>query len=316
MKLILNICENSNLGLMKMLKIVGISNSKYYTWKKRAVLENQHNGKIPKHHWLTPDERKAIIDFAMTQTSDNINYNRDGYRRIAYAGLDLGLFAVSPASVYRVLKEAGLINEWSNKKSNKKGTGFVQPEHPHKDWHTDIKMVNFHGTFLFFISVIDGYSRYLLHHEVRISMTELDVEITLQRAHEKFPDAKPNIISDNGGQYVSKEFGNYLKQIKFKHIRTSTYYPQSNGKIERFHRSLSEECLRKRSFIDLEDAQKQISKYVSHYNNNRLHSSLNYLRPVDYLFGNPEALLKERQNKIDRSTRNRKNYWSGNNNVA
>ncbi len=316
MKLINKICKNSNLGIIKMLKLVGVSNSKYYTWKQRAGLENQHNGKTPKQHWLTPDERKAIIDYTLSLTNNNVHYNRDGYRRIAYNGLDLGLFAASPASVYRVLKEAGLLNMWSKKKTNTKGTGFVQPEYPHKDWHTDIKYVNYRGTFLFFISVIDGYSRYLLHHELRISMTELDVEIIVQKTHEKYPDANPNIISDNGGQYISKEFGEYLKQLGFKHIRTSPNYPQSNGKIERFHRSLNEECLKKRSFIDIDDARNQIGNYVSHYNNTRLHSSLNYLRPVDYLNGNPEALLRDRQNKLDAAILKRKNYWELKNNVA
>lgn len=316
MKLISKISDNSNLGIIKMLKIIGISNSKYYEWKKRAGLENQHNGKIPKEHWLTPEEIKAIIDFAISQIGENINYLRDGYRRIAYTGLDLGLFAASPASVYRILKEAGLLNVWSKRKTTSKGNGFIQPKYLHRDWHTDIKFIKFRGYFLFFISVIDGFSRYIIHHEVRTSMTEADVQITLQKAHEKFPDARPNIISDNGGQYISKEFGEYLKQLGFRHIKTSPNYPQSNGKIERFHRSLNEECLEKRSFIDLGDAKEQIATYISKYNNIRLHSSLNYLRPVDYLNGNHKELLSERQKKLDEATLKRKKYWETKNNVA
>lgn len=301
---------------MQMLRIVGISNSKYYDWKRRTGLANQHNGKVPKQHWLTPEETQAIIDYATMQIGANIYYTRDGYRRIAYNGIDLGLFATSPASVYRVLKETGLLNRWLPKKTTSKGSGFIQPEYPHKDWHTDIKYVNYRGTFLFFISIIDGYSRYIIHHELRTSMTELDVQITLQKAYEKYPDTRPNIISDNGGQYVSKEFGQYLKQLNFRHIRTSPNYPQSNGKIERFHRSLNEECLKKRSFIDLDDARQQVALYIDMYNNIRLHSSLNYLRPVDYLKGNPKELLRQRQKKLDDATMNRINYWKAKNNVA
>jgi transposase InsO family protein len=297
---------------MKMLKILRISHSKYYTWKNRTGLENTHNGKIPKQHWLTPVEVKAIINYAKSNVGKNIYYLRDGYRRIAYSGIDAGLFAASPSSVYRVLKEAGLLNKWADKKTTSKGTGFKQPASPHKEWHTDIKYVNYHGTFLFFLGVIDGYSRYIIHHELLLSMTVLDVEITIQRAHEKFPDVKPTLISDNGGQYISKDFAKYMQNLEFKHVRTSPNYPQSNGKIERFHRSLNEECLDKRSLIDVEDARKQVAEYIYKYNNERLHSSLNYLRPVDYLLGNPDELLKERRRKIYEAVEKRIKYWEEN----
>ncbi len=292
-----------------MLKITGISRSKYYDWQKRYGQQNNHNGKIPKQHWLTPEEVRAIIDYASENVGENIHYLKDGYRRIAYSGIDAGVFAASPASVYRVLKHAGLLNRWAGRKTSSKGKGYNQPSAPHKEWHTDIKHVNYHGTYLFFISVIDGYSRYIIHHELRTSMTEADVQITIQKAHEKFPDKKPKIISDNGGQYISKDFGKYLQNLQFKHVRTSPGYPQSNGKIERFHRSLNEECLGKRSFLSIEDARRQIAVYIDYYNNKRLHSSLNYLRPIDYLVGNPEELLKARQVKLDEATTKRQQYW-------
>ncbi len=75
-------------------------------------------------------------------------------------------------------------------------------------------------------------------------MTEYDIQLTIQRAKEKYPEAKPRIISDNGTQFISKDFAEFLRYIGLKHIRTSIGYPQSNGKIERFHRSITEECLR------------------------------------------------------------------------
>jgi putative transposase len=147
-------------------------------------------------------------------------------------------------------------------------------------------------------------------------MTELDVELTIQRAHEKYPDKKPKLISDNGGQYVSKDFQLYMKEIGLLHVRTSPNYPQSNGKIERFHRSLEYECIRTKSMINIDDAKKQIAGYVNYYNNHRLHSALSYLRPVDFLTGNVEELLKVRQNKLDRATENRVKYWKNKKDVA
>ena len=96
------------------------------------------------------------------------------------------------------------------------------------------------------------------------------------KALEKFPNVKPRIISDNGVQFISRDFSAFIKQAGLQHIRTSIAYPQSNGKIERFHRSISEEHIRKNSYINLEDAREQISKYIEHYNTKRLHSSLFY----------------------------------------
>jgi hypothetical protein len=100
-----------------------------------------------------------------------------------------------------------------------------------------------------------------------------------------------------------------LKEAGLQHIKTSIGYPQSNGKIERYHRSLEEECIRIKSMIDMEDAQRQIAGYVDYYNNHRLHSALFYLRPVDFLNGNVKELLNIRQDKLDRATENRMKYW-------
>ncbi len=279
-------------------------------------IDNQHNGQQPKQHWLTPEEREAVIRYAQRYIGSHQYYLHDGYRRIAYMGIDENAFACSPTSVYRILKKEGMLSQWKHKRSSRKGMGYIQPLEPHKEWHTDIKYINFRGTFLFFISIMDGYSRYIVHHELKKSMTERDVEIVLQKAIEKYPDKKPKLISDNGSQYVSKDFQSYLKEVGLQHIRTSVSYPQSNGKIERFHRSLEEECLRTTSMINMEDARKQIAGYVEHYNNHRLHSSLFYLRPIDFLNGNIDELLQARQAKLDQAVENRVNYWENKKNVA
>jgi putative transposase len=124
--------------------------------------------------------------------------------------------------------------------------------------------VNFRGTFLFFISVIDGYSGYIVHQELRMSMQELDVQITIQRPLEKYTGYKSGIISDNGSQFISKDFAEYLKLLGLQHILTSIAYPQCNEKIERYHRTLQQKCLQKKSFINLDYARKQIAKFVDY----------------------------------------------------
>ena len=92
--------------------------------------------------------------------------------------------------------------------------------------------------------VLDGFSRYIVHWEIREAMKESDVEIILQRAREKFPDANPRIISDNGPQFIAKDFKEFIKVSGMKHVKTSPYYPQSNGKLERYHRTIKSTCIR------------------------------------------------------------------------
>lgn len=287
-----------DIKLKNMLGLIGISSSKYYSWVGRKGETNNHNGKIPRKHWCLDWEREAIINYVKAHTGQ-------GYRRLTYMMIDANIVAVSPSTTYRVLKSAGLLNRWNRVKRSAKGSGFIQPTAPHQHWHTDIKYVNFHGSFLFLISVIDGYSRYIVHHELRQNMQEFDVQITIQRALEKYPGYKPRIISDNGSQYISKDFAEYIKLVGLQHVRTSVAYPQSNGKIERYHRTIKEECLMKTSLINLNDARKQIASYVDYYNTKRLHSSLYYLTPEDFLLGRVEDKLNEREIKLKNARNNR-----------
>ena len=283
--------SKTNIQTGKLLQLIGISSSKYYSWIDRKDQLNNHNGIIPKQHWILDFERQAIIGYAKEHLGE-------GYRRLTYMMIDDNIAAVSPSTTYRVLKSAGLLNRWNKIKKSSKGNGFIQPTAPHQHWHNDIKYVNFRGSFLFLISVIDGYSRYIVHHELRMSMQEFDVEITVQRALEKYPGFKPRLITDNGPQYISKDFAEYLKFAGLQHIRTSIAYPQSNGKIERYHRTIHEECFAAKSMINLEDARDQIAKFIDYYNNKRLHSSLFYLTPDDFLNNRITEKLNERNTKL------------------
>jgi transposase InsO family protein len=251
---------------------------------------------MPKRNWILNLEKAAIIKYAK-------QHENEGYRRLTYMMLDENIAAVSPASTYRILFNAGLLNKWNKVTSSKKGKGFDQPEKIHEHWHIDIKYVNYKGTFLFLISIIDGYSRYIVHHELRCHMQESDIEITIQRALEKFPGYNPRIISDNGTQFISRDFREYLSFVELMHIRTSVAYPQSNGKIERFHRTINQEHFSKTSIIDIDDARKQLNNYIEYYNNKRLHSALFYLTPSDFLNNRIDHKIKEREIKFNAARR-------------
>ena len=142
--------------------------------------------------------------------------------------LDADVVAVSPASVWRVLKQTGLLSRWKSKPS-RKGTGFEQPLQPHQHWHIDLSYINLCGTFFYLCSVLDGFSRFLVHWDLRESMREPDVEVILERAKEKYPQAKPRIISDNGPQFIARDFKEFIRVSGMTHVRTSPSYPQSNA---------------------------------------------------------------------------------------
>ena len=212
--------------------------------------------------------------------------------------LDKDIVAVSPSTVYRVLKRAGRLDR-KNAAPSKKGTGFVQPLAPHKHWHTDISYLNLGGTFYFFISVLDGYSRSIVHWEITEKMEEKDVEQVIQRALDLHPGVKPRIISDNGPQFIAKDFKAFVRLAGLTHVRTSPYYPQSNGKLERFHGILKDECIRPSCPATKEEAEKRVSLFVDHYNNVRLHSAIGYITPADKLAGREQQIASERDRKLE-----------------
>ena len=137
-----------------------------------------------------------------------------------------------------------------------------------------------------------------MHHEIREQMKEEDVEIILQRATEAFPDRRPRVISDNGPQFLAKDFKQFLKLKGMDHVRTSPYYPESNGKLERWHQSLKRECIRPKTPLSLEDARRVVANFVNHYNTKRLHSAIGYITPEDKLNGKQEIIFAERERRL------------------
>jgi putative transposase len=277
---------------------IGIATSKWHSWKHRYGQANEHNAWIPRDHWLEADERQAIIDF-------HHRYPLEGYRRLTFMMLDADVVACSPASVYRVLKAAGLL-EKHNTKPSAKGTGFGQPPAPHQHWHVDVSYLNIAGTFYYLGSVLDGYSRSIVHWEIREAMTAVDVEQVIQRARERFPGVTPRVISDNGPQFIARDFKEFIRTCGMTHVQTSPYYPQSNGKIERFYRTLKGDCIRVEAPLSLEDARRVVARYVEHYNTVRLHSAIGYVTPQAMLEGRQKEIFADRDRKLEAARERRK----------
>lgn len=285
-----DLTEKTELPQKQVIAWLGIAHGKFYDWKKRYGKVNEHNGWVPRDHWLEDEERQAILDFHEL-------HPLDGYRRLAFMMIDENVAYASPSSVYRVLAQAGRLDRW-NKKPSKKGTGFVQPLRPHEHWHIDISYLNLAGTFFYLCSVLDGASRAILEWEIRESMKEADVELILERARERFPGVRPRVISDNGPQFIARDFKEFIRLTGMTHWRTAPYYPQSNGKIERWHKSLKNDGVRPASPQTPHDAKRVVAAYVDYYNGERLHSAIGYVTPNDVLAQRQQEIWDERDRKL------------------
>ncbi len=289
--------DKTGIGVGRFVEWLGIAGSKFYGWRERYGRVNEHNGWVPRDFWLEQWEKEAIVDC-------HLKYPLEGYRRLTFMMLDAGIVAVSPSSVWRVLGQAGLLAKWTGKASMK-GTGFEQPLRAHEHWHIDVSYINISGTFYYLCSVLDGFSRAIVHWDLRESMTEAEIEIILQRAREKYPEAKPRIISDNGPQFIARDFKEFIRISGMTHVKTSPYYPQSNGKIERWHKSVKQECIRPGTPLTKEDAHRLIGEYVARYNTVRLHSATGYITPADMLAGRQKEILAERDRRLEEARRQR-----------
>jgi transposase InsO family protein len=285
--------ERTEITQQRIIGWVGISRGKFFDWRKRYGKANEHNALVPRDHWLDEDEEKRIVEF-------HDRHPLEGYRRLTFMMLDADVVAASPATVYRVLARAGRLSRW-NRKPSKKGTGFVQPLAPHEHWHIDISYVNIASTFFYLCTVLDGASRAVVHWELRESMKEADVELALEAAREKHPGVRPRVISDNGPQFIARDFKYYIRLTGMTHVRTAPYYPQSNGKLERFHKTIKGDAIRPAAPETFEEGLRVVGQYVEYYNGVRLHSAIGYVTPNDVLAGRQNDIWAARDEKLSRA---------------
>jgi transposase InsO family protein len=288
----------TGLPVALLLRWLALCPRKFHRWQDRYGKVNEHNAMIPRDHWIEPHERAAIMDFAR-------RHPLEGYRSLTFMMLDADVAAVSPVTTYRVLKSAGVIGS-RPAKTSRKGRGFEQPLQPHEHWHVDFSYLNLGGTFYYLCSVLDGASRAILSWDIRPQMREADAEIVIQRAREAHPVARPRIITDNGPQFVAKDFKEFIRLWQTTHVFCSPYHPQSNGKLERFHRTLKEDAIRPKTPLTLQDAKRIVGGFIDHYNTVRLHSALGYITPADRIAARHTAIFAARDKKLEAARENRK----------
>jgi len=275
--------------LPRILRRLGLSKSRYHAWAERAETATLDDLiRTPRSPWAAlPEEVEAVIDYALA-------HPQDGYRRLAWMMVDEDVAYLSPASVYRVLRHADLLYRW--KRSRAAGERPAEPTRPHERWHTDLMYLRVGDVWYFLVTVLDAYSRYVVHWDLLTSMTAADVRVVIQDALTQ-TGARPEVVSDNGSQFTAKDFKELVRDFALEHIRIRTYHPESNGRVERFHRS-TREALASAELENLSKARRIIGRWVEHYNERRLHAALQYLPPAEYYAGDPAARLDERERKL------------------
>lgn len=302
--------ENSGFNIKDSLKKIDLPKSTYYDWKRRmekdGVLGLTDKRPSPKKQWnaLLDEEEQEILDIAE-------EYPELSSREIALHITDNTEYSISESSAYRVLKKNGLIREQTIESKPAAKEYSDKPSRVNQQWQTDATYLFIQGWGWFYlISVLDDYSRRILAWDLKKSNTGDDfaevVEIACINAEVDESDM-PNLVSDRGPALISSDLNDYLDDVGIYHIYASAYHPQTNGKIERWHKSLkSKVCLN--VYECPSDLRSALENYINYYNTERYHEALENVTPDDVFFGRRDEILEMREKKKIANLAKRKMY--------
>jgi len=299
-RLILKEVDRSCASKRSTLQHIGIAPSTYYRWRrayKRDGLEGLEDGSAgPQRVWnrVTDDERDIVIEKGLLHPQETP-------RQIAFIVTDTCGFSISESTVYRILKAKGLIPDREVKTFPAGDEYCDKPKHVNEQWQIDATYVKVVGWgWYFLISVLDDVSRCILAWRLQSKMDGAAFSEVVQDAlaatglEQAPPVRKPRLLSDNGSGLVGKEFQGYIDAVGLTHILASPYHPQTNGKIERYHRSLKERVLLVVHTTPWELAE-DVGAFVAYYNSQRYHEALDNVTPDDVYFGRREVILEARR---------------------
>jgi transposase InsO family protein len=275
------------------LDLYGLHRSTYYGW-----FDEKGDLKPPGTRKMTNDRR--VLDTEVQAVIAYRQLHKDvGYRKLTWMMIDEDVAFLSESAVYQILSEHNLLYGFAAPDSEGTKKEYQhKPKHPHHHWHTDIAYIKIAGVFYFLIMLLDGYSRYLLGWDLMTDMLGSSVEDFIAKMKEKFPFAKPKLIHDNGGQFISHDFKKLVTSLEIQSVHTRRNHPQTNGKIERMNGTVKNEAIRPNAPASYQEAWEILNEYSYTYNHQRLHAGIDYLRPADLFFGRRERVLKERSRKI------------------
>lgn len=284
------------------LSLLGVSRTAYYRWRRCAVgwgAEGLSRAGPRPPHAVLAQEREAVVAYALAHASVR-------HRELAWKMVDEDVAYLSPSTVYRILRDEGLVSRWLPKRAKRHREDWEKASGPDERWQSDIRYIGVQRRKYYLVLFLDEYSRYVVHHELMCYLDGDTLSLEAQRALEKLGGrARPVIQTDNGSGYISGEFKRVLDEHDVGHVRIRPHCPEENGLVERAHRSLGE-ALDEVELRDLEHARMVVDEIVRWYNEERLHSALHFLRPIDYYRGDPERLLEERRGKLAEARQRRR----------
>lgn len=293
---IIRIVEDSQLSVKRTLQELGISRSTFYEWYHRYS-KNGYDGlkqrpKEQKVFWnKIPDkERQKVVETALDREDLSP-------RELAYHITDNQGWFISESSVYRILKSRGLITSPAYIVMAAADEFKDKPERVHQQWQIDFTYFKIIGWGWYYLAtVMDEYSRYIIHWELCKQMETTDAERVVRTAIEKTglkKDERPRLLSDNGSCFISAEFQAFVTDELNSHVRGAPYHPQTQGKIERYHRTMKN-VVKLENYYFPGDLRRQLHLFVQYYNNQRYHESLNNVTPSDVYFKRDKQILDMR----------------------
>lgn len=291
---IIRIAERSELSLRQTIRELNVSKSTFYNWYNRYLeggpdaLEDRKSrtawNKIPDSY------RAKVIEVALDRTQDSP-------REIATFMTDNSGHFISESSVYRILKTANLITSPNHILIKAANEFKDKTTRIHQMWQTDFTYFKLEGWGWYYLSsIMDDYSRFIIHHELCSSMKTPDVERNVNVALKKTgltKERRPKLLSDNGSCYISEDIKTFMKEKGIAQVHGAPNHPQTQGKIERYHRSMKN-VVKLEHYYSQSDLNKAIDDFIEYYNNERYHESLSNCTPASVYNGTHQKILKQR----------------------
>jgi transposase InsO family protein len=293
--------RRSGWSVRRTLALLDVSPASYYRWRKAARGAKTLASEPPRPvqaYEATDEEKRAVRAYALKHPGIR-------HRELAWRMIDEEIVCLSPSTAYRILKGENLVCPWRRRQKRRR-EDEEKAQRPDEIWATDLMYVQIGGRTYYLVSFLDEYSRLIVHHALVAGMDGITVSVEAQAAVERLlkerggeipAEGMPRMRSDNGSCYVSREFRGVLDEHHLGHQRIKPHCPEENGIIERSNRTLRE-ALDGAELTDLLQARDVIAGIVKWYNEDRLHSALGYLRPIDYYRGDPAALHEARRRKM------------------